>query len=473
MTEEAYLSKWTANFPSDGLRGITGAKMREFVQDTIDTFQSVDGAVEVTAWKDPVAVATTANITLSGEQTIDGVLTSGSRVLVKDQSNAEENGIYDSAAGAWSRSTDADAAAELEGAAVSVQQGTVNKNRLYIQTADNITLGTTDIAWQQNGFDSSVDILIDEDSFASDLATKAPSQQSTKAYIAAQINSNLAGLNWKQSVKCATTANITLSGAQTIDGISAVAADRVLVKNQSSAGQNGIYIVAAGAWTRATDNDSTAEMQNAVVSVDQGTTNADTSWRQSADAVTVGSSSVTWVSFGASGSIGGSTGGTDNAVIRADGTGGSTVQASTVFVTDDGRLYGSAIHNNAGAVTGTTNQYVASGTYTPTLTAVNNVAASTAYVCNWIRVGNVVTVSGKIDVDPTAVSAISIGVSLPIASNFTAVGNAGGTGARIESGAIVVAVVTPDTTNDRVQIDFIPTSGSNLDVYFHFTYLIN
>jgi hypothetical protein len=49
MTEEAYLSKWTANFPSDGLRGITGAKMREFVQDTIDTFQSVDGAVEVTA----------------------------------------------------------------------------------------------------------------------------------------------------------------------------------------------------------------------------------------------------------------------------------------------------------------------------------------------------------------------------------------------------------------------------------------
>lgn len=145
------------------------------------------------------------------------------------------------------------------------------------------------------------DNFIDEDSFASDSATKAPSQQSVKAYVDTQINSNLAGLNWKQSVKAATTANITLSGEQTIDGIALVAGDRCLVKNQSTASQNGIYLVSASSWTRSTDNDSTAEMQNAVVSVDQGTTNADTSWRQQTDSVTVGSSNVVWVSFGASG----------------------------------------------------------------------------------------------------------------------------------------------------------------------------
>src|SRR5688572_22578141 len=60
--------------------------------------------------------------------------------------------------------------------------------------------------------------------------------------------------------------------------------------------------------------------------------------------------------------IGGSTGSTDNAVIRADGTGGSTIQASPIFVTDDGRLYGTSIHNNANPITGTTNQYIASAT---------------------------------------------------------------------------------------------------------------
>lgn len=148
-------------------------------------------------------------------------------------------------------------------------------------------------------------------------------------------------------------------------------------------------------------------------------------------------------------------------------------QTEKLRLTSDGRLYGTALHNNSGSVTGTTNQYIASGTYTPTLTSVLNVAASTSYNCNWLRVGNVVTVSGKIDVDPTASATLtSIGVSLPIASNFTNVSNAGGNGSRIESGAIVNVVAVPDTTNDRIQLDFYPTSGSNLDVYFTFTYLI-
>jgi len=105
----------------------------------------------VTSWKAPVAVATTANITLSGEQTIDGVLTSASRILVKNQSTASQNGIYVTAAGAWSRSTDANAAAELEGAAVTVQQGTSHGNTTWIQTTDGITLDSSNIAWSQLG----------------------------------------------------------------------------------------------------------------------------------------------------------------------------------------------------------------------------------------------------------------------------------------------------------------------------------
>jgi phage-related tail fiber protein len=75
-------------------------------------------------WKTPVDVATTANITLSGEQTIDGVLTAASRVLVKDQTNAAENGIYLTASGAWTRTADADSATELIKATTRVVQGT-------------------------------------------------------------------------------------------------------------------------------------------------------------------------------------------------------------------------------------------------------------------------------------------------------------------------------------------------------------
>ena len=102
--------------------------------------------------KEPVATATTANITLSGEQTIDGVLTSASRVLVKDQSDASENGIYLSGAGAWSRATDADDNGELQpGTLVWVDsEATVNGDKLFtLTTPSNVepVIGTTDQTW--------------------------------------------------------------------------------------------------------------------------------------------------------------------------------------------------------------------------------------------------------------------------------------------------------------------------------------
>ena len=75
-----------------------------------------------------------------------------------------------------------------------------------------------------------------------------------------------AGLAWKDSVRAATTANITLSAPQTVDTVSVIAGDRVLVKNQTTPSQNGIYVVAAGAWTRATDADTSDELVNATVS---------------------------------------------------------------------------------------------------------------------------------------------------------------------------------------------------------------
>src|SRR3990167_10996405 len=72
---------------------------------------------------------------------------------------------------------------------------------------------------------------------------------------------------------------------------------------------------------------------------------------------------------------------------------------------------------------------VLANTYTPTLTNVFNVAASTAYACQYMRVGNVVTVSGQVDIDPTAASTYTeLDISLPIASAFTATNQLGGVG---------------------------------------------
>ena len=112
------------------------------------------------------------------------------------------------------------------------------------------------------------------------------------------------GLSWKTSVAAATTADITLSGAQTIDGVALVAGQRVLVKNQTAAEDNGIYVVAAGAWTRATDMDSTTpvnEINGAAVFVEQGTLNADTAWVQTADVQTLGTDPLVWTQFAGAG----------------------------------------------------------------------------------------------------------------------------------------------------------------------------
>ena len=64
-------------------------------------------------------------------------------------------------------------------------------------------------------------------------------------------------------MKAASTANLTLSGTQTVDGIALVAGDRILAKDQTTTSANGIYVVAAGAWARALDQDSWAEVPSA------------------------------------------------------------------------------------------------------------------------------------------------------------------------------------------------------------------
>lgn len=120
----------------------------------------------------------------------------------------------------------------------------------------------------------------------------------TKAYV----DSAIEGTAWKDSARVATTSNINLaSPGATIDGVTMASGDRVLVKDQSTGSQNGIYIWngAAAAMTRAADANTAAELEQAVITVEEGTS-AGATFRQTAVNFTLDSGSVAWTSFGTS-----------------------------------------------------------------------------------------------------------------------------------------------------------------------------
>lgn len=108
----------------------------------------VGGIPEVLAWKDVAELATTANITLSGVQPIDGVGTAaGFRIVVKDQTIEKDNGIYLVAAGVWTRTTDADTDIKMNHAVVPVAGGDVNADRIFRAIATD-RVGTDPIVWE-------------------------------------------------------------------------------------------------------------------------------------------------------------------------------------------------------------------------------------------------------------------------------------------------------------------------------------
>lgn len=131
-------------------------------------------------------------------------------------------------------------------------------------------------------------------------APTASSDAATKAYVDAYVE----GVAWKDAVRVASTGNVNLaSPGATIDGITMVAGDRMLLKNQTTTTENGIYIWngAATPATRAPDGSTFEELEGAVVVVEEGTTNAGTSWRQTGVNGTIGSTAVTWTGFIAAG----------------------------------------------------------------------------------------------------------------------------------------------------------------------------
>ena len=145
------------------------------------------------------------------------------------------------------------------------------------------------------------------------------------------VDSLVEGLAWKDSCRVATQANLNLSSpGATIDGITMASQDRVLVRAQSTASENGIYVWngASTAMTRSLDASTFAELEQAVTTVEEGTSAAVT-YRQDQVNGTIGSSTISWVSFGTS------------APAASESTAGIAelaTQAETDAGTDDARI---------------------------------------------------------------------------------------------------------------------------------------
>jgi hypothetical protein len=112
------------------------------------------------------------------------------------------------------------------------------------------------------------------------------------------VDNAVEGLKWKEAVRAASTGNLTLSGAQTVDGVALVAGERILVKDQSTGSQNGIYVVASGSWSRSNDANASSEILGATVNVREGDVNADKDFLLTNDSIALGSTSLVFVEKG-------------------------------------------------------------------------------------------------------------------------------------------------------------------------------
>ncbi len=124
----------------------------------------------------------------------------------------------------------------------------------------------------------------------------------TDAATYGQLVAMIQGMRWKDAVRTASTTNITLSGLQTQDGVSLIAGDRHAAMGQTTGSANGIYVVGSGAWTRATDADTAAEVFGMTFFVSEGTANGNKVYNMTTDnPITLNTTALVFAQIGGGG----------------------------------------------------------------------------------------------------------------------------------------------------------------------------
>ncbi|NCD41862.1 MAG: hypothetical protein EOL88_07195 [Bacteroidia bacterium] len=136
----------------------------------------------------------------------------------------------------------------------------------------------------------------------SDLNNVSTARANLSVYSKAEVDSMIVGMTWKE-VTVASTANLILSGEQTIDGKACITGDTVLCKNQTNATQNGVYTVATGAWTRSDFADTAEEIENLACIIQEGTNNANTVWICTTKDIILGTTGIEFIELPGAGVI--------------------------------------------------------------------------------------------------------------------------------------------------------------------------
>jgi hypothetical protein len=226
------------------------------------------------------------------------------------------------------------------------------------------------------------------------------------------VKSIVEGLAWKDSVRVATQGNINLAApGPTIDGIAMTVGDRVLVRSQTTASENGIYIWngASTAMTRSLDANTADELEQAVVTVDEGTS-AGASFRQTNVNFTLGTDPVSWTNFGTSAPA---------ATETTAGIAEIATQAETDAGTDDSRIVTPLkLANWAGRIRKIAT-YIGDGSATQ-FTVTHNLNTRDIHVAIYRNSGAYDQVN--VDVEHTTVNAVTIRfASAPAANAFRVV----------------------------------------------------
>jgi len=197
---------------------LTNGELAINTNDGILYYKDSSGVVQVLASGSSVSilsvlVATTANITLSGTQTIDGVsVTANQRVLVKDQTLSQNNGVYVASAGAWTRSIDTNSSSEIAGRIISVRSGTLNGGEQFATTFKSTdTLGTTAMLWFQVALQNTAVAFTDVDATNLEVTNIKAKDGTASATIA-----DSTGVMTITTL-ASTTGNITTVNATTVD----------------------------------------------------------------------------------------------------------------------------------------------------------------------------------------------------------------------------------------------------------------